>query len=205
MSDDSGQELDPIDREVEELARERDLILEFLGGRFARIGREKKKPKGQKDRPKGQKGRPIVWGEDRARMLLAKQLRSNSVSDVIRWRLAALIEPDLLGRRSYRGPDGSSRMRPTSQWMVVIEPRHPGKKLSHQRRDQNIAHWVARWKAAGKQVKWALGEVSKQYDVGEETVRQAWHKYGVEAEAVLNGRVIQWEEYLESTTRDFDL
>ena len=142
-------------------------------------------------------------------MLLAKQLRSNSVDEVTRWRLAALIEPVVLGRRSYQGPDGRWRMRPISQWMFVIEPRRPGKKLSHRRRDRNMALWVAHWIAIGKhkQVKGAIGEVIKQYKqhgVEEETVRQAWHKYGAEAKAVLKGRVIKWDEYLESTTRDFD-
>ena len=67
------------------------------------------------------------------------------------------------------------------------------------------AWWIAIGKH--KQVKGAIGEVIKQYKqhgVEEETVRQAWHKYGAEAKAVLKGRVIKWDEYLESTTRDFD-
>jgi len=132
---------DPIDAE---LARESSLIFDFLGGGFVR--------------------KPDSKQEHEARKLLAERLRHSPMLDLfIRWRLAAMIDPD----------DGEL-------WKLVVKPRR--KKLPQRQRDGAIAWSISGWLIVGKKSKkWAVAAVMREYGVSKTTVNNAWRKYGDKA------------------------
>jgi hypothetical protein len=132
----------------QELARETELILNFLGGRF--VGKQDDKQ------------------EREARKLLAQRLRySMWLSEFIRWRLAAMIDPD----------------DTDELWRLELKPRR--KRLPSLGRDQEIAHRIAVWKVLhDKQMKWILdpdpdvGPIAAEFGVSRKTAQNAWRKYG---------------------------
>jgi hypothetical protein len=120
--------------------------------------------------------------EHEARTLLAERLRyAPRLDKSVRWQLATLIDP--------APPAGAV-------WKLVIKPRRKG-RLPQRKRDQDIAWRIACFIWAGKQMKWAVDSVMRQYGVQRRTVYSAWHKHGDEAIAA-RGRMLTPEDCREA-------
>jgi len=178
----NSSDYDPEDKAEDEtdvaherrLIRQRQLIRDFLGGRYART--------------------PDLFREYEARSLLAARLRYSRVLDpFILWRLAALFHP-----WSWR------RLQPkaeSSMWKLVLEPRRKGKKLSGRPRDKAIARNIADLRVQGKRMKSAVEEVQHKYGVSRETVYLAWREHRAEAQAAAEQEVMNYREWLSDDSK----
>jgi hypothetical protein len=178
---DRNDTLDDLDRkkahrEYLDSVREQQIITDFLSGLLTR--------------------KPDFHRENEARVLLAQQLRYSSVlSPYIRWRLAALIDPD-----SFHYKRGLRVECPTSDWMLVIKPRprqgETPTRLPEQGRNREIAWRIADLRRLGEKMEWIEGEIKREYGVGRRTMYTAWEKYKAEATKAVGKPVIKSTEWL---------
>jgi hypothetical protein len=136
-------------------ATDEDLAMEFLAGYVYQ------EPDGKVSYKYDEPGSD---GERTAKVALVRLLRNGSpLSNIIRWRLAALFDPD------HTAEARELHIKPRS--------RH-GAKPPQYVRDVEIARIIAAEVNANGKIEAAKAFVMKRYGVKESTVDRAWRKHG---------------------------